>query len=142
MSKYFMPLLTIAAGVGFNLVSVLSRALQGADAHITVWIPAFIGGIFIILGAVAFNAKLRMHLIHAGLALALLVSGMMVYMTVKELLAEDGTALRLFAFETTGVIAISYIVIGVRSFLHARKLRKQAAKAVKAAEKVDAVPES
>lgn len=134
MSKYGLPLTTIALGLALNVVGVLSRILSGDDASFTTLIPAFVGGAFLIIGAISFKSSLRMHAIHGALTLALLLGGMTFYMAVKELL-NDGSVRKLFAFETTAVLCISYVVIGVRSFLNASKLRKQAGKAVKAAEK-------
>ncbi|MEM9417851.1 MAG: hypothetical protein AAGA25_02195 [Planctomycetota bacterium] len=137
MSKFGIPLTTIALGLALVGLGMLSHYLAGTEASTTALIPSFVGGGFLIIGGISFSPKLRKHAIHGALLLALLLGAMTLYMGIKELFkpAEESSARKLFAFETTAVLCISYIVIGVRSFIHARKLRKQADKAMKKAEK-------
>ncbi|MEO1235703.1 MAG: hypothetical protein AAFX76_02825 [Planctomycetota bacterium] len=127
-----MPLWTVALGLTLNLIGVVSWLLSG-NGHITALIPAFVGGLFLLLGFVSFAEKLRKHVIHGALALALLLGGYMVYEASNELI-NNGSVRKLFAFQNTGIASLIYVVIGVRSFLHARKLRKTAERAVKSAE--------
>ncbi|MEM6458766.1 MAG: hypothetical protein AAF710_05175 [Planctomycetota bacterium] len=129
MQKLAPPLLTLALGVALNAVGLLAFSLQQGDKSATALIPAFIGGVFLILGGMAFAAKLRKHTIHAALALALLLGGYCVYKVVG-LLADlgnpDTTVLKMFSFLCTGAACIAYLVVGVRSFLHARSTRRAA----------------
>ncbi|MEM9881820.1 MAG: hypothetical protein AAF800_02745 [Planctomycetota bacterium] len=129
MQKLALPLLTLALGVVLNAVGVLAYGLQQGDKSATALIPAFIGGVFLILGGMACAAKLRKHTIHAALALALLLGAYCVSKVVS-LLANighpDTTVLKMFSFLSTGGACIAYITIGVRSFLHARSTRKAA----------------
>lgn len=140
MKKVFMPLMTLALGVALMLIGIVSNALQDAEtAHWTALIPAFIGGVFLILGGMAMNQGLRKHTIHGALALALIL-GFYCISKVIGMLIDLGD-LRTFAFIATGGACIVYIVLGIRSFKQARLARKQADKAVKAAEKAEAAAE-
>ena len=118
-----MPLTTVAVGLALNGVGLLSFFLSDTGS-VTALIPAFIGGLFIVIGLVAlFNGKLRPHLIHGGLALSLLLAAFCLY-KVGVILARDGSALQMFSFETTAVVCITYIALGVRSFRRARRRRQ------------------
>lgn len=135
MRKYAMAVTTLVLGVVLNGVGILSFMLS--DGQKTALIPAFFGGAFLILGGMAFSSKLRMHAIHGALGLAL-VLGLYCLYKIPVLLAENdpekATALKMFSFETTAGACIAYIVLGVRSFIHARRARKTLAKAERAAE--------
>jgi len=64
---------------------------------------------------------------------------MCAYMAVQELIKDEGSARKLFAMESTSVFCIAYVVMGVRSFMHARAARKNAEHAVKQAESAGGV---
>ena len=134
MNQYGMAFTTIALGLALNLVGIISWILAGENASFTTLIPNVCGGIFIILGGLAFKADLRKHVMHAALAVALLLAVMTGYMAVNELIQDDGNARKLFAFETTAGLCIAFIAIGVRSFIHARKMRRAANRANHAAD--------
>jgi hypothetical protein len=135
LSRYGLPFTTLALGLALNLVGLAAWLISGPDAHITALIPSFCGGLFILLAILSFKESLRMHVIHAALAVALLLGLYTAYKAVAELLlADEGSVIKLFSFETTAVCCLAFVVIGVRSFLHARRLRKDAARANRAAE--------
>jgi hypothetical protein len=134
LAKYGLPLTTIALGLALNLVGIVSGLLAQGSPHWTTWIPNLCGGFFILLGVLAVKTSLRMHMMHLALLLALLLGAMTTYLAVKELLIDEGTARRLFSFETTAVLCIAFLVVGIRSFLHARQARKTAEKATRTAE--------
>lgn len=144
MKKIFMPLMTLALGVALNLVGILSYSLQQGERSFTALIPAFVGGVFLILGGMALNAKFRKHAVHGALTLALILGGYCVYKVIL-MLANPGdpnaTVLKMFSFLTTASVCIGYLVLGVRSFIHARQARRDAAIAAKAAEKAEAAAE-
>lgn len=144
MKKLFLPLITLALGVALNFIGVLSYSLQQGEKSATALIPAFIGGIFLILGGMAFSPKLRKHTIHGALALALLLAVYCIY-KVFWMLANLGdpsaTVLKMFSFLTTASACIGYLVLGVRSFLQARQARQDAAIANRAAERAEAASE-
>lgn len=137
MRKLYMPSMTLALGVALNLIGILSYSLQEGERSVTALIPAFIGGVFLILGGMAFSTKLRPHSIHGALALALLLAAYCVFKVVS-MLANLGdpatTVLKMFSFLTTGAACIAYLVLGIRSFRQARLARKEADRAAKAAE--------
>ena len=123
-----MPLTTVAAGIALNGVGLLAFFLSDKGS-VTALIPAFIGGLFVVLGLVSlFNGRLRPHLIHGALALALLLGAFCLYKVI-DVLASDGTALQLFSFETTAVVCFAFIALGVRSFRRARRARQRDADA-------------
>lgn len=144
MKKIFMPLMTLALGVALNLVGILSYSLQEGERSFTALIPAFIGGVFLVLGGMALNTRFRKHTIHGALALDLILGAYCVY-KVFWMLANLGdpsaTVLKMFSFLTTAALCIGYLVLGVRSFIHARQARHDAEIAAKAAEKAEAAAE-
>lgn len=140
MKKIFMPLMTIALGVALNLIGILSYNLQqGESTSWTPLIPAFIGGVFLILGGMAINPRFRMHTIHGALTLALLLGAYCLFKLVSMLI--DLGDLKTFSFVATATVCVGYIVLAIRSFKQARQARKEAAIAVKAAEKAEAAAE-
>lgn len=134
ISRYSIPLATLALGAGLNLVGLIAYALSDRGSGITPLIPAFCGGVFFILGGMAFKPNLRPTAIHIALVVALLLALMTGYMGVTELLDDLGNHRKLFAFLTTSMLCVIYLVIGVRSFIHARQARREADRAVRAAE--------
>lgn len=144
MKKYFMPTMTLALGIVLNLIGILAYSLQEGDRSVTALIPAFIGGIFLILGGMACSAKLRMHSVHGALVLALILGAYCIYSVVMMLLNlgdPASTVLKMFSFLTTGSVCIAYIALAIRSFRQARLARKEADQAVRAAEKAEAAAE-
>ncbi|MEO0515197.1 MAG: hypothetical protein AAF086_07880 [Planctomycetota bacterium] len=140
MKKIFMPLMTLALGAVLMSVGIASNALQNAEtAHWTALIPAFIGGIFLILGGMAMSPRFRMHTIHGALVLALILGLYCIFKIIGMLI--DLGDLKTFSFSATGAACVAYIILAVRSFKQARQARKDAAVAVKAAEKAEAAAE-
>lgn len=122
MKNATTPLLTLLAGVLLNGVGILSFMLS--DGEKTALIPAFCGGLFLVLGGVAlFHGKLRPHFIHGALLLAL-VLGLYCAYKVVVVLMENDSALKMFSFETTSIICLGYVGLGLMSFRKARRLRR------------------
>jgi len=118
-----MPMTTIVLGVLLVLLSVIFAGITQTTS-ITVFIPAIFGVLFLVLGVVAFQAKARMHAIHGALLLALLaIVGSA--MRVPTWFSQEGPSFyAILAQLLTLVLCIGYIVMGVRSFIAARKARK------------------
>lgn len=133
-TRYAIPIATVALGLGLNLVGLIAYSLSEAGKGLTPLIPAFCGGVFLILGGMAIKPNLRPMAIHLALVVALLLGAMTGYMGVAELLDPEGNHRKLFAFLTTAMLCAIYLVIGVRSFIHARQARREADRAVRAAE--------
>ncbi len=131
LQRSFIPLVTLALGLLLNLVGITSYLLS--DNQFTALIPAFAGGLFLILGGLAFSPTLRKTVIHIALVIALILGAYCVY-KVPVLLAEGDTARKMFAFETTALACIAYVVLGVRSFIEARRARKELGRAERKAE--------
>ena len=136
MKNNQVPLLTLIAGVALNGVWLLSFTLSSATGFGPV-LPAFCGGLFIVLGGISlFNAKLRPHLIHSALLLALLLAIFSVYQMVGLLQAptqapgtvaadaERQGALKMLRLETTAAVCLAYLAMGIASFRKARRLRR------------------
>lgn len=64
-----MPALTVALGLVLIAIGVAGGMAAG---QIHAYIPAFIGAVFLVLGAVAHNDRVRRHAMHGAAALALL----------------------------------------------------------------------
>ena len=144
MNKLKMTFWTIALGIALNGVGIVSYMLSDTGS-ITALIPAFCGGLFLILGGMSFSDKLRMHTLHGSLLVALLLGLYGLYKVgdiLSNLGAEDPpTALQMFAFESMGLLCLTYVGIGVHSFITARRNRREAAKLNRAAEKAEAAAE-
>ena len=134
LSRYSIPIVTLAVGIGLNLIGIIAYSLSAQGSGWTPLIPAFCGGVFLILGAMAFKPRLRSLSIHLALVWALLLAGTTGYMAIKELLDDLGNHRKLFAFVMTSMLCVIYLVIGIRSFIHARQMRRRAQHAVSAAE--------
>ncbi len=137
MKKLYMPVATLILGLILNALGLLSYGLTDTDSW-TPLIPAFIGGVFLIAFGISLSPKLRPHAIHGALALAVILALYSLY-KVSFLLAHNddpavSSALRMFSFETTAVACLSYITLGVRSFIVARKARRIADNARHAAD--------
>ena len=107
--------LLIAFGVGV-------WAATGAD-HVTPLIPAFVGGVFLLLAAVGLKPSLRMHTMHAAVALGLL-GGLGSLVRFAQIIGTDGVSVKTISVLGLGVILLAYVGFGVKSFIDARKQRK------------------
>ncbi len=122
-----MAKITIGLGVLLILLGVGAYAsIMGSDqASVTALIPAFFGVVFVILGGVgAAKASLNKHMMHAALVLALLgaagsargLSGLGAAMS-----GEAERPLAVYAQSTMFVLCVLFIVLGIVSFVKARK---------------------
>jgi hypothetical protein len=120
-----MPRITIAFSLIYIALGLAGFFLTGA-IHKTALIPAYIGTALLILGLLAGNEKLRMHVMHAALLIGLLALLGTVSSLFKLPAAIDGTAARpgaVFAQAATAVLSVVYLAFGVRSFIAARRAR-------------------
>jgi hypothetical protein len=117
-----MPALTRTIGFLLILLGVSGYVGTGR-VSVTALIPAFVGAIFLVLAIVARNANARKHAMHAAVALALLgVLG-----TAPRILAaiSAGNATRPAALAqiAMALVLLVYVVLGVKSFIDARRAR-------------------
>lgn len=122
-----MPKLTFGTGAALVLVGVLGYvvSLVNDTAHWTALIPAIIGVLLLISGWIA--QKNLMAGIHIALLLAL-VGALGMFMPLQNLGALfAGEAERPAAVITSLVsliILVVYLILGIRSFLAARRWKK------------------
>ena len=120
-----MPRITVIFSLLYIALGLGGFFLTGA-VHKTALIPAAIGAVLLVLGLLAGNEKLRMHVMHAALLIGLLALLGTVSSLFKLPAAIDGTAARpgaVFAQAATAVLSVVYLALGVRSFIAARRAR-------------------
>jgi len=120
-----MPRITVIFSLLYIALGLGGYFLTGA-VHKTALIPTYIGVVLLILGLLAGNEKLRMHVMHAALLIGLLALLGTASSLLKLPAAIDGTAARpgaVFAQAATAVLSVVYLGLGVRSFIAARRAR-------------------
>jgi hypothetical protein len=123
-----MPSTTIALGVALIVLGIGGYVLTGA-ASLTALIPAAFGLLFVVVGLIARNDRMRMHAMHGAVVLALLgflgsVRGLLRIGDVFH-----ATSVRPAAIISQSIMALltlGYIVVAVRSFIQARRARRGA----------------
>lgn len=121
-----MPVLTIWTGGLLTVTGVIAYAVTSA-ASVTALIPAFVGILLIVAGAVALRWDgARMHAIHAALLVALVgaLGSLRNVAAIGD--AIDGTAERPAAIWVSLimlVVLVAYLAVGIRSFIVARRTR-------------------
>lgn len=116
-------MIAVTRGIGAALIAVgvLGYVVSGA-ASLTALLPAVLGAVMLVLGLLAGNDKLHQHAIHGALAVALL-GALGSLRQVVPLFTGEAT-LATWASLATVVLAGVYIVLGVRSFVAARRARE------------------
>jgi len=115
--------LTLVIGAILVLTGVIAYIASSA-ASVTALIPAFVGIALLVAGLIARRPAAHRHAIHAALAVALLgaLGSLMNVVKLGDLIA--GTAARPGAVITSTVmfvLLVGYVVMGVRSFIAARR---------------------
>jgi len=116
---------TIALGVALIVLGLAGYFLTGM-ASVTALIPAFFGTVIALAGLIARDERKRKHAMHAAVAIALIgflgsIRGLLQIGSVF-----DGTAARPAAVISQAIMAVltlGYVVMGVRSFIAARRSR-------------------
>lgn len=127
-----MPNVTLGYGALLVLLG-LGGYLGSGMASITALIPAFFGAVFVVLGLIA-RAKpgARMHVMHVAVLLALFAIAGSLRGAVKLPALLAGTAQRpmaIIAQTVMLVLSAGYMALAIRSFVTARRARKQGAAA-------------
>lgn len=118
--------LTFVIG-GILVVLGVVAYVATAAASVTALIPAFVGILLVVCGAIGTRGEgARKHAIHAALVVALVgaLGSLMQVVKLGEVFA--GTAERPIAVVLSTVmfvLLVAYVVLGVRSFVAARKAR-------------------
>jgi len=120
-----MPKITLIFSTLYIALGLAAFFLTGA-VHKTALIPAYFGIVLLVLGLLGQKENLRKHVMHAALLVVLLA----LFGTARSLLklpsAFDGTAERPFAIyaqAATAVLSITFLALGIRSFIQARRSR-------------------
>ena len=125
---------TIVCGTLLVAVGLVGYAQQDPNPEtgqvsVTALIPAFVGGVLILCGALAFRDKLRKHVMHFAAIIGLLgaIGG---FMPLQRQLKNTGTIdlTKPSAISGELMILICAVFVGlcVKSFIEARKARKAA----------------
>ncbi|GAA1185223.1 hypothetical protein [Nesterenkonia xinjiangensis] len=116
-----MPRITVGLGGILILLGIIAYAAT-SFASVTALIPAFLGLVLLVSGLIGFkNAKIGIHI---ALVVALLgaIGTSMNVMQLGALFAGDAERPAAVIVSTvTFVLLIVYIVVGVRSFIRARR---------------------
>lgn len=120
-----MTRLTVVIGSVLVVLGVVAYAATAA-ASVTALIPSFVGVLLLLCAAAARKPAWHRHGIHAALVVALLgaLGSLMNVARIGEVFA--GTAERPAAVIVSTlmfVLLVGYIVMGVRSFVAARRAR-------------------
>ena len=117
-----MAKLAIIFGVLLIVIGVVGFAPHRAP---TALIPAYVGAILVICGAIATNPAYRMHAMHVAVVVALLTFIMVGWRLIGALLGKTVPApLALFSQIATAVVTALFVVLSVRSFAAARRARE------------------
>jgi hypothetical protein len=117
-----MPLVTRMVGFLLVLLGVVSYVGTGA-ASMTALIPAVVGALFLMLALIARNPGARKHVMHAAVAVALLAVLGGVPRIIAAVNAGDLMRPAVLAQIAMAVILAVYVLLGVKSFIDARRAR-------------------
>jgi RsiW-degrading membrane proteinase PrsW (M82 family) len=118
-----MPATTRYVGLLLMLIGIASYVLTGRTS-ITALIPAFFGVIFIVLAYIARNEAARRHAMHVAVALALVGALASLARAIPAAMGGQLTRPAVLAQIVTAVVMGFYVVLGVQSFIAARRARK------------------
>jgi hypothetical protein len=116
---------TVALGVALVLLGIGGYALTGASS-LTALIPAAFGVLFVVAGLLARRDRLRRHVIHAAVVLAVVgflgsVRGLFRIADVFHPISTRPAAI--VAQAIMALLTLGYLVLAVRSFVGARRAR-------------------
>jgi hypothetical protein len=118
-----MPAVTRATGFLLILLGVAGYVGTGG-ASLTALIPAMVGALFLILALVARSPEARKHVMHAAVAIALLGVLGVVPRVVTAVNAGEVRRPAVLAQLAMAAILGVYVLLGVKSFVDARKARR------------------
>ncbi len=110
---------------GFILIAigVIGYVATGA-ASLTALIPALVGAVLLILALAGRSADVRRHVMHAAVVVALLSLAGTLQRVAPALRAGDVQLPAVIAQLAMVLVLTFYVVMGVRSFIAARRARK------------------
>lgn len=117
-----MTAVTRGIGVALVIVGVGAWLLAGGyGTSPTALLPALLGLIILVLGLLAGRESLRRHAIHSALVIALLGLIGAAPRALPAFTRPGDAGLAAWASLVTVVLCLIYLVLGVRSFIAARK---------------------
>ena len=119
-----MKMVSVTRVVGFLLILLGVVGYVGTGfASVTALIPAMVGAVFLVLALVARSDEARKHVMHAAVAIALLavIGGLPRILTAVR--AGETTRPAVMAQIAMATILAVYVLLGVRSFITARRAR-------------------
>ena len=120
-----MSMLSVTRVVGFLLVLLGVVGYVGTGgASVTALIPAFVGALFLVLALIARNPEARKHVMHAAVAVALLAVLGGVPRIVTAVNAGQLRRPAVLAQIAMATILAVYVLLGVKSFIDARRARR------------------
>jgi hypothetical protein len=120
-----MSMPSVTRIVGFLLVLLgVGGYLGTGRASVTALIPAIVGALFLVLALVARNPGARKHVMHAAVAIALLALIGGVPRIFTALNAGDIGRPAVLAQIAMAVVLAVYVLLGVKSFIDARRARQ------------------
>ncbi len=124
-----MNMVSVTRAVGFLLIllGIVGYVATGG-ASLTALIPAFVGAVFLVLALLARSPEARKHVMHAAVAIALLavIGGLPRILTAVN--AGDIARPAVMAQIAMATILAIYVLLGVKSFIDARRARTNSAR--------------
>jgi len=117
-----MTVLTIAIGL---LLTLIGLALYGTSGAVTALIPAFAGLPIILCGLAALRPSWHRHAMHAAMVLALLTM-LLPLMRLPKTISEGGLNTAALGMIIMMLLGGILLVMGIYSFIDARRRRKVA----------------
>ena len=117
-------MLSVTRAAGFLLVLLGVVGYLGTGrASLTALIPALVGALFLILALIARNPQARKHVMHLAVALALIgvIGG--VPRIISAVNAGEIQRPAVLAQIAMAMILAVYVLLGVKSFIDARRAR-------------------
>jgi hypothetical protein len=118
-----MPSVTRVVGFLLVLLGVVGYVGTGG-ASLTALIPAMVGALFLILAMAARSAEARKHVMHASVAIALISVLGVVPRIMAAVNAGETQRPAVLSQIAMATILFVYVVLGVRSFIAARRARR------------------
>jgi uncharacterized membrane protein len=118
-----VPATTRAVGIALIAVGLIAYVASGADSP-TALIPAALGLLLVVLGIVGTRENARRHAMHAAMLVALVgIAGTAMNLgDLPQLFnGEAERPLAVVASAVTAVVLVVYLVVGIRSFVAARR---------------------
>lgn len=117
-----MPATTRLFGLILIVLGTASWVVTGRTS-VTALIPALFGAILVICALIARKESARKHAMHAAVAIALIGAIASLARAVPAVMNGDASRPAVIAQLAMAVLLVVYVVLGVQSFIAARKAR-------------------